>query len=84
MTEMLADVLAKLAVGVKMAERVSPVPLIAPTVPPVTTTSPKVPSQAKLASGSSENVNVMMAESPVFSEDRLEVMPTVGAVVSTK
>ena len=81
---MLAVVLAKLAVGVNIAERVRPVPLIAPKVPPVMTTSPKAPSQAKLVSGSSENVNVMVAESPAFSAGRLEVMPTVGAVVSTK
>ena len=81
---MLPVPLAVLAVGVNTAVRVSPVPLIAPKVPPVTTTSPALPSHAKLELGSSENVNVMVAVSPAFKEDKLEVTATVGAVVSTK
>ena len=63
--------LAKLAVGVKTAVRVRPVPLIAPNVPPVTATSPTEPFQAKLLPGSSENVNVMLAVSPALSADTL-------------
>ena len=83
MTATLALVLAKLLVGVNVAERVRPEPLIAPRLPPVITTSPDVPSQAKLVPGSSENVKVMVAVSPAFKEDKLEVTATVGAVVST-
>ena len=52
---------ATLAVGVKVAERVSPVPLMAPSVPPLTTTSPLVPFQVKLAPGSSLKVKVTVA-----------------------
>ena len=81
---MLALELAKLDVGVKVAKRVSPEPLMAPRLPPVITTSPDVPSHAKLAPGSSENVKVMVAVSPAFSEAALDVTVTVGAVVSTK
>jgi hypothetical protein len=79
---MLAELFAKLAVGVKVAVRVSPVPLIALKVPPEIVRSPTVPSQAKLVPGSSENVNVMVAVSPTFSVATLDVIATVGARVS--
>ena len=79
---MLAEPLDKLAVGVKTAVRESPVPLIAPKVPPEMVRSPVVPFQAKLVPGSSENVNVMVAVSPTFSVATLDVIATVGARVS--
>ena len=79
---MLAVPLAKLAVGVKTAVRVRPVPLMAPKVPPETTRSPKLPSQAKLVLGSSENVKVILAVCPALSAARLLVILTVGAKVS--
>ena len=82
MTVMLALPLPKLAGGVNTAVRVSPVPLIAPKVPPVTTTSPVAPSQKKLEPGSSENVSVMVAVSLVFKVDTLLPMLTEGANVS--
>ena len=81
-TEILAVVLAKLAVGVKMAVLLRPVPVMAPKVPPVKAMSPTDPSQVKLLPGSSENVNVMVAVSPNFRADALAVMLTVGDVVS--
>ncbi|MNR24205.1 hypothetical protein D3C85_1412720 [compost metagenome] len=55
------------AVGVNIAVRVRPAPAIAPNVPPVTTTSPVVPSQLKVVLGSSEKVKVIIATSPVFN-----------------
>ncbi len=79
---MLAEPLAKLAVGVNVAVRVSPVPLIAPRVPPEIVRSPVVPFQAKLVPGSSEKVKVMVAVSPTFSVATLDVIATVGANVS--
>ena len=79
---MLAEPLDKLAVGVKVAVRDNPVPLIALKVPPDTFKSPAVPFQAKLVPGSSENVNVMVAVSPTFSAATFEVIATVGAKVS--
>ena len=79
---MLPKPLPILAVGVNVAVRVSPVPLIAPRVPPETVRSPAVPFQAKLVPGSSENVNVMVAVSPTFSVATLDVIATVGASVS--
>ena len=82
MTLMLAVPLAKFGVGVKTAVRVRPVPLMAPSVPPVTVMSPTDPFQAKLLPGSSENVNVMLAVSPALSEDTLLAMLTVGDKVS--
>ncbi|CAB5707178.1 Uncharacterised protein [Comamonas aquatica] len=71
-----------LAAGVKVAVRVVPVPEMALKVPPVTTTSPVVPSQVKVLPGSSLNVKVMVAVSPILSVDTLLVIPNVGAVVS--
>ena len=71
-----------LAVGVKVAERVRPEPLIVPKEPPETVRSPVVPSQVKLVPGSSEKVNVMVAVSPTFSVATFEVIATVGATVS--
>ena len=79
---MLAELLFWLAVGVKVAVRVRPVPLIAPRVPPETVRSPAVPFHAKLVPGSSEKVNVMVAVSPTFSVVTLDVIATVGASVS--
>ena len=79
---MLAEPLDKLAVGVKTAVRESPVPLIAPRVPPEMVRSPVVPFQAKLVPGSSEKVKVMVAVSPAFSVATLEVIATLGASVS--
>ena len=81
-TVMLAVPLAKLAVGVKTAVRVRPVPLMALSEPPVITTSPELPSQAKLVLGSSEKVKVMLAVSPALSAATLLLMLTVGAMVS--
>ena len=78
----LVEPLDKLAVGVKSAVRVSPVPLIAPRVPPEMVRSPVVPFQAKLVPGSSEKVKVMFAVSPTFSAATFEVIATVGASVS--
>ena len=79
---MLAEPLDKLAVGVKTAFRDSPVPLIAPRVPPEIVRSPVVPFQAKLVPGSSEKVKVMVAVSPTFRAAISEVIMTVGASVS--
>ena len=74
--------LAKFAVGVKTAERVRPVPLMAPSVPPFTVMSPTDPFQAKVLLGSSENVNVMLAVSPAISVVTLLAILTDGANVS--
>ena len=79
---MLAEPFDKLTVGVNVAVLVSPVPLIALKVPPVTTRSPTDPFQVKLVTGSSENVNVMVAVSPTLSADTLEVIVTLGETVS--
>ena len=79
---MLAELFAKLGVGVKVALRVSPVPLIALKVPPEIVRSPVVPFQAKLVPGSSEKVKVMVAVSLTFSVATLDVIATVGANVS--
>ena len=84
MTEILAVPETTLTLGVKVAVRVKPVPLILPSVPPLTTTSPALDAQTKLLPGSSLKVNVMLAVSPVFKVDTSEVMLTLGAVVSTK
>ena len=79
---MLAEPIDKLAVGVKTAVRVSPVPLIALKVPPETVRSPAVPFQTKLVPGSSEKVNVIAAVSPTFSVATFDAIATVGASVS--
>ena len=79
---MLAEPLAKLAVGVNVPVRVRPVPLIALKVPPEMVRSPVVPFQAKLVPGSSEKVKVMFAVSLTFSAATFEVIATVGARVS--
>ena len=84
MTVMLALPLPKLAGGVNTAVRVSPVPLIAPKVPPVTTTSPVAPSQKKLEPGSSENVNAILAVSPALRVASLVTILTEGANVSMR
>ena len=74
--------LARLFVGLKIADLVIPMPLIAPRVPPLTTKSPMVPFQAKLVPGSSVKVNVMAAVSPDFKVETSEVIDTLGARVS--
>ena len=79
---MLPKPLPILAVGVNVAVRVRPVPLIAPRVPPETVRSPAVPFQAKLEPGSSEKVKVIAAVSPTFSDVTFDVMVTVGESVS--
>ena len=79
---MLALPEARLAVGVKVAVRVRPLPLIAPSVPPLTATSPVLPFQANVAPGSSLKVKVTVAVSPVFTAPTLLVIARVGAVVS--
>ena len=79
---MLAEPLDKLAVGVKVAVRDKPVPLMAPKAPPETVRSPAVPFQAKLVPGSSEKEKVMVAVSLTFSAATFEVIATVGASVS--
>ncbi len=79
---MLALPLAKFAVGVKTAVLVKPVPLMAPSVPPVTVMSPAEPFHSKLLDGSSENVKVILAVSPALSVVALLVILTVGAKVS--
>jgi hypothetical protein len=76
---MLALPLAKLAVGVNTAVRVRPVPLMVPKLPPVTTTSPALPFQAKLLPGSSVNVKVMVAVSPSLKALVLLLINTEGA-----
>jgi len=79
---MLAETLAKLAVGVNVPVRVKPVPLIELKVPPEIVRSPAAPSHAKLVPGSSEKVKVIVAVSPTFSVATLDVIATVGASVS--
>ena len=73
-----------LAVGVNVAVRVKPVPLMLLKVPPLSTTSPALEAHTKLLPGSSLNVKVMAAVSPDFKVATSEVMLTLGAVVSTK
>ena len=79
---MLAVPFAKLRVGVKVPVLVRPVPLMTPSVPPVTVMSPAEPFHINVLPGSSENVNVMFAVSPVLSVETLLPMLTVGAKVS--
>ncbi len=71
-----------MAVGVKVAVRVRPEPLMAERVPPETTTSPVVPSQTKELPGSSEKVKVMVAVCPAIKAAELLMMASVGARVS--
>ena len=59
---MLAEPEAKLAVGVKVAVRVRPVPLIALKVPPVVTMS-----ASTKPTGASLNVKVIVAVSPALT-----------------
>ena len=80
---MLALPVFKLAVGVKAAVRVSPVPLMALRVPLLRVMSPALPSHVKVLPGSSENVNVMLAVWPTNNLLVLLVRVIVGAVVST-
>ena len=54
---------------------------MAERLPPVTVTSPVVPSQVKPL-GSSEKVNVMVAVSPALRVATLLLIATVGATVS--
>ena len=79
---MLAVPLAKLGDAVKIPALVKPVPLMALSVPPVTSKSPASPFHQKLVPGFSENAKVIKAVSPDLSCDRSEVIVTVGANVS--
>ena len=68
-----------LALGVNVAVRVNPLlPIMVDRLPPLTTTSANV----NVAPGSSENVNVIVAVSPLFRVDTLLAIATVAAVVS--
>ena len=67
-----------LGVGVKVAVRVRPEPVVAERVPPVTETS----SDVNKVLGSSEKVKVMVAVSPLFNVETLLVMAREGAWVS--
>ena len=69
-------------VGVKMAVRVRPEPVMAERVPPVTERSPVAPSQEKELPGSSEKVKVMVAVSVALRVDWEAVIASVGAMVS--
>ena len=80
---MLAAPLFVLAVGVKVAVRVAPLPEMALRVPPLTCTSPTLPSQVNVAPGSSLKVNVIVAVSPALSAALLLVIASVGAVRSS-
>ena len=75
---MLAEPEVKLPVGVKVAVRVKPLPLIAPKLPLLTTTS----SELKLEPGSSLKVKVIVAVSPALTALTLLVIAKVGARVS--
>ena len=77
-TVRLATPLARSSVGVKVAVRVSPLPPMAPSVPPVVTTSASV----KLLPGSSLKLKVMVAVSPFLTVDLLLLMTSLGAKVS--
>src|SRR6202171_5055537 len=79
---MLAVPLSLAVVGVNVAVRTRPLPEIAPSVPPLTPTSPVLPSHAKVEPGSSLKVNVIVAVSPIFNCDTSLVIETVGAVIS--
>ena len=70
------------AVGVKIAVRVLPVPLMALSVPPETSTSPVLPFQLKELPGSSLKVKVMVAVCPPIRADLSLLMLSVGARVS--
>jgi len=64
--------------GVKMALRVSPVPEMVESVPPVMEMS----CSLNVLPGSSEKVKLMMADSPAFKVLTSLVMETVGGRVS--
>ena len=76
-TVMLAVPEARLAVGVKVAVRVRPEPLMALSVPPVVTIS-----ASTKPTGVSLKVNVIVAVSPAVRAVALLVMARVGARVS--
>ena len=65
------------AVGVKVAVRVKPLPLMLPSVPPVV-----VMSLSVNPTGDSLKVKVMVAVSPTLTALTLLVMTSVGARVS--
>jgi len=67
-----------LVLGVKMAVRVSPMPDIAESVPPVMEMS----CSLNVLPGSSEKAKVMMADSPAFKVLTSLVMETAGGRVS--
>ena len=85
-TVMLALPALTSAVGVKVAVRVAPLALIAPSLPPVTTRLPLwvLSSQVKLLSGSSLKTKLISAVSPALRLLALELMAKLGAVVSTR
>ena len=64
-------------VGVKIAERVKPAPLSAPSVPPLTTMS-----LASKPLGSSLKSKLITAVLPALTTGTLEVIDSVGASVS--
>ena len=68
----------KPAVGVKTAVRLRPLPLSAPSVPPVSTMS----LTSKLLLGSSLKLKVIVAVSPSLSVLTWLVMASAGAMVS--
>ena len=70
--------------GVRVAVRVSPAPLMLLKVPPLMTTSPVLYAQTKLLPGSSLKVKVMAAVSPAFKVATSDTMLTLGDIVSTK
>ena len=70
-------------VGVKVAVRVKPVPLMAPKLPPRTCTSPCRPSQTKLVPGSLVKVNVTAVVWPMRTLSSCAEITTLGASVST-
>ena len=77
-TVMLARPEARPGVGMKVAVRVGPLLLIAPSVPPVKLTS----LLTKLEPGSSLKLKVMVAVWPDLSAAVLLVIASVGATVS--
>ena len=73
-----------LGVGVKVAVRVRPEPLMAERLPPVTLTSPLLPFQAKEAPGSSEKLKLIVAVPPSARKALLLLMERLGALVSSE
>ena len=70
--------------GVKVAVRVRPEPLMAERVPPETLTSPLLPSQTKLLPGSREKEKVMIELSPTLRLAALLLIDTLAAVLPVR